>query len=377
MGLAELSEDIDALVATDPAELADRDAMVALHRELARLDAVLTRATAAFDAGRGWDADGAQTAAAWLATRCSLPKQTARREVRLARHLRHLPACESAWLGGEITGSHVATIARARRPATEEALARDEELLVDNARRMRFEAFVRTVQYWLQRADPDGAEDDDDDRRSRRDVYLEESFAGMWLGRMTFDPISGAIVGGEVARIDKEMFEADWAEAKGRLGHEPTVADLARTPGQRRADALVEMATRSATMPAGAKRPRPLFGVVVGYETLKGRICQLANGTVLAPGALVPWLDEALIERAVFSPPNRVEVGRTARLFTGATRRALDISYGECQHASCDRPAGECQGDHVVPYGEGGPTTQDNGEPRCGYHNRLKFRRGP
>ena len=36
------------------------------------------------------------------------------------------------------------------------------------------------------------------------------------------------------------------------------------------------------------------------YETFAGRICQLANGTVVSPGSLVPWLESASVERVVF-----------------------------------------------------------------------------
>ena len=44
-------------------------------------------------------------------------------------------------------------------------------------------------------------------------------------------------------------------------------SEVSRSPAQRRADALVEMARRSATAPEGGRRPRPLAHIVVGYET--------------------------------------------------------------------------------------------------------------
>jgi hypothetical protein len=375
--LRALTEVVDRLVEAGPQVLSDGESIEDLHRELARLDALVTTATAAFDSSRDWEADGAKTASAWLATRCRLPRSVAGRRVRLGRKLRHLPVCEQAWLAGEITADHVATIAAVRRDETEEALARAEKLLVDNARQLRFETFARTVAYWEQLADPDGAEDDEHDRTSRRDVYLAESFRGMFFGKMTLDPISGATVAAELGRRERALFEIDWAEAKARLGREPTIADLVRTPGQRRADALVEMATRSATAPVDGRRPAPLFSVLVGYETLHGRICELANGTPVAPGALVPWLDQACIERAVFGLGRRVEISVTSRLFTGATRRGLDLRDRQCTHEFCDQPAARCQGDHVVPYAEGGLTTQENGQLLCGYHNRLKPQRPP
>lgn len=128
-----LRQALDQLADTDPAVLGDPAAMVELHRELARMEAVVTRAAAAFDASKEWQADGGQTAAAWLATRCRLPRGTARRRVSLGRKIRLLPVCEEAWLAGRITGAHASTIAGVLRPHTAAAMARDEPLLVGNA----------------------------------------------------------------------------------------------------------------------------------------------------------------------------------------------------------------------------------------------------
>ncbi len=370
---------MDELVEVDPARLGDPASIVELHRELARMEAVVAEATGAFDAAREWEPDGAQGAGQWLATRCHLPKGAARRTCSLGRHLRHLPACQEAWRAGRITGAHVAVIARLRRPETAEALARDEQLLVGYATTMRFEEFLRAAAYWEQAADPDGAEERGRARLARRDVYLDESYEGMWLGKITLDPISGTIVSGELRERELELFEAEWAATRARLGRDPTADELPRTAGQRRADALVEMATRSKTMPADARRPAPLFTVLVGYETMHGRICQLAHGSVISPGALLPWLEESYLERAVFKPDNRVDISETARLFTGATRRAIEVRDQYCTHEFCDRPAPDCDVDHIIPYAPpwNGPTTQDNGRLLCGYHNRLRTRRAP
>ncbi len=194
----------------------------------------------------------------------------------------------------------------------------------------------------------------------------------MWLGQMTLDPVSGTIVAGELNRLEHDLFEADCAEAKERLGRTARIDELARTSAQRRADALVEMATRSATAPADGIRPAPLFSVLVGFETLQGRICELENGTVLPPAALAPWLDSAYFERAVFSLGNRVDVSVRARLFTGGTRRAIELRDRMCTHPYCYEPAESCQGDHIETWAEGGLTTQENGRLLCGFHNRLR-----
>ena len=197
------------------------------------------------------------------------------------------------------------------------------------------------------------------------------------MGNFEFDPIAGAVFDNALRRIEKDLFAQDWAEAKERLGEDPKLSDLARTPRQRRADAAVEMARRSAAVPPGARRPEPLFTVVVDYETFAGRICQLADATVVSPGSLVGWLDEAWVERIVFDGPSRVlDVGVTRRLFEGATRRAVEAMFPECFHRYCDVAAERCEVDHVEPYGAGGLTVSGNGRMACGFHNRRRHR-GP
>ena len=179
----------------------------------------------------------------------------------------------------------------------------------------------------------------------------------------------------ELNRLEHQFFEADCAAAKERLGRTPHLDELERDGGQRRADALVEMATRSAVAPAEAVRPAPLFSVFVGYETMHGRICELENGTVVAPSTLDRWLDSAYFERAVFSLGRRVDVSVRARLFSGGTRRAIELRDRICTHPYCYEPAETCEADHIQPYAAGGPTTQENGRLLCGFHNRLRNRR--
>ncbi len=373
MELDALAEAIDGLVVS---HCSDAESIETLQRQLDRLDSFVTSAVAAFDASGEWAPDGARNAAAWLATRCRMPRSQARRTVRRGRHLRHLPECTQAWAEGEISGAQVDVIASVRRESTEAALERDERVLVDQARTLRYDSFTRAVAYWEQLADPDGVEENDEMRRTRRDVYLERSFQGMWLGKITLDPIAGAIVADELVRLERELFETDWAKARAELGRDPTLFELSRNSGQRRADALVEMATRSRTAPVDGRRPAPLFTVLVGYETLRGRICELAQGTVVSPGSLLPWLDEAYIERAVFGPSKRVEVSATARLFTGASRRGIELRDRGCTHPYCDGAA-TSEVDHIVPYAAGGPTTQENGRILCAFHNRLRNQRPP
>ena len=360
----------------DPSALADVESVEALYRQLDRLEAAACRASASFDAGGEWQVDGARSAGAWIATRRRMPMTTARRRVQLGRALRHLPATEEAWLAGDIGIAHVAAVADARTAATEEALARDEQMLVDQARELQFRHFARTLAYWSQLADPDGAEKEAAKSHDGRRLHLSSSWRGQWYLDGVFDAIGGEILCQELEHIEKELFEADWAEAKARVGAGVCVGDLHRPPAQRRADALAEMARRSAAAPAGARLPEPLFNVTIDHETFQ-RVCELARGSVVTPGALVPWLPEAWVQRVVFAGPDRVKnVGVRWRLFTGATRTSVLVRERECFHPYCDVPACDGQVDHVVPYAEGGLTVDDNGRPACGFHNRQR-QQGP
>ena len=252
----------------------------------------------------------------------------ARAQLRRGRALPSLPLAAAAWCAGEIGVAQLDALAKAAGSPgpCAEAFARDEALLVGHAKGLKFAAFRSVLSYWTQLADPEGAEASDLERMARRDVYLTKSMHDMYLGAMTLDPISGTIVSKELTRLEEELFEADWAKAKATLGREPTVHELCRTSAQRRADALVEMAIRSASARANARRPEPLFSVLVGWETLHGRISELEGGSVLSPATLVALDGRGLLRAHRLSaraPGPSVSV--TARFFTGATRRAIEV----------------------------------------------------
>ena len=191
--IAQLTAAIDAICQADPAALGDGATIEFLHRQLARLEAATTRATAAFDAGDAWEADGARSAARWIATTCHLPLPTARRRVHLGRELRHMPLAEAAWLAGDIGEAQVGLLARSRTDATAEAFARDEEMLVAHAKALRFHQYARVLAYWRYRADPDGREASAEEQLASRRLHLSRSFEGMRFLDGAFDPIGGAI----------------------------------------------------------------------------------------------------------------------------------------------------------------------------------------
>jgi hypothetical protein len=312
----------------------------------------------------------------WLAASDNTPVGDARTDVRLARRLRSMPATAAALAAGDISAAHARRLSTLAAPDTAEAFAHAEAFLVGQARTMRWADFTRACAYWLREARQPGEDDRDRADHEHRNVSLHDGLRGTGLLSGELTPVGKATVRSALDRIERELFEADWVAARAEHGEAATVADMARTPAQRRHDALVEMANRSATAPADGKRPRPLVSVLAGYDAFS-RMCELADGTLLSPGTVASLLDEAAIERIVFDGPSRViDVGR-ARSFTGAARRAVEVAQRHCQGPGCHVPADRCEIDHVWRHADGGPTHPDNGRTLCGPHNRARERPPP
>jgi hypothetical protein len=350
------------------------DALVALNRQQQRLTAAYAQRARAYDASKAWADSGAKNAAVQVAYRCRMPAADAKAHIKLGRALERMPQVAESLTRGDVGAYHARRLARlATNPRTADAFAADEHKLLGYAETQEWPQFCRSVTYWEQHADPDGVEQQAGSDEQLRRVHLSDGLGGTGILDGELTPIGHATVKTALERIHDELFRAEWARVKQRLGRDPQISDLERSPAQRRHDALVEMANRAMTVPRNGKRPQPLITVLVGYETFAGRICQLADQTVVTPGTVAGLLeDDALIERVVFDGPSRViDVGQ-ARCFTGALRRAIEVRDRECQWPGCHVPYPGCEIDHIQPCAEGGPTTQDNGECKCGHHNRRK-----
>ncbi len=256
--LGRVSEGVDDLLGVDAGALSDdelSDAVVELQRQSERLAAARAALISTWDARQSWAADGARTGAAWLAAKCRMSKATARREIRRARALRHMPRVSEGLADGDIGVDHLDALSRVRRDHLADCFARAERQLVGHAKRLPFHHFHKAVRYWEQLADPDGVEDRAAKRYADRGAHLSKTFDGTQALDALFDVVGGAEFASVFDSIEKELFDADWAEAKAKYGDDVSLDKLARTPAQRRADTLVEMARRAATTPKDGQRP--------------------------------------------------------------------------------------------------------------------------
>jgi hypothetical protein len=276
-----------------------------------------------------------------------------------------MPHTAEAFSAGEITSDHVDLLATASGSGRDAAFATDEAELVEQCKAPWYSNAVRAIDYWKLRVDAETGKDESERVRQGRHLSIGKGWRGEVVLNGVLDPIGGAIVEEELHRICEAMRLQD--ERDGTI----------RTIQQRRADALVEMAMRSATAAADGLRPRPLFTVTIGIEPFN-TLCELADGSVIAPGLLVPLLSDADIERIVYDPPNRRMEASYKRSFVGAVRRIIEARDRHCQHESgCDVRASRCDVDHVVPRSTGGITCICNGRLLCPAHNRIPELRDP
>jgi len=395
--IEDLETRLDEALAQDPAGLpgpvlaeAER-AMARVRNKFAAVDA---RLAGAFDASKEWMGNGSRSAAAWLVSVGRERKTVAERRVTHGRALRGIPQVWAAFARGDIGADHVDLLVSART-GREDAFAADEDRLVGWAVEKRFVAFRRRVRYWCDEVDPDGTDERARDQLARSEWHASTSFQDETYVNGRLDPVGGSIYRRELDRLYDWLFEQEWAEATARLGEgNVAVTDLARTPAQRRAAAQILMAERSGALPLGSKgtSTRPVLNVVMDWATfcaelvrLEGRrdlgfpgerTCRLDDGSVVAPSTALSLGLAGELRRLVLDPDGVVlDFGQARRGFTGDLRTAVQLTHDWCGHPhGCDTPSWRCQIDHIIPFTDGGPTAAENGDPKCGPHNRWKER---
>ncbi len=255
------------------------DDLVQLSRIERMVGAAKLGALAAFDASGQYRFDAQPSAATWMAAKTKADRRRVRHQIGVARKARTMPLTEDAYRNGWIAFEHVATLSRAVNANTEVFFAEAEAELVAAARTLDFDLFVRAVRAWMDFVDPDGAEERARKADERRRTHASRTFDGMVRIDAWLDAIGGTEFLAELRRLEKEMFDADWAEARARLGDLAKASDLARTAEQRRADALVEMARRSANCDTPGQPPKWVLNVMVGYATFWNELAALTGDT--------------------------------------------------------------------------------------------------
>lgn len=353
------SEQVLSVGATGADALADAELhglIVAVQAERDRLGVAAAELLAVWDQRRCWRQDGSRTAPLRLSRDTHTSMRTAHTEIARAHGIGRVPGVRDAVVAGVLSLDHVDLFMQANQPHRAAHYLRDEADLVARCAGLRHRDARNLLQYWCQAVDDEVGHPPTLPKPSR--LHASTTIDGTVVLDGLLDAIDGSIVADELRRLERELYLEDQRTGTVRLRSE------------RMAAALVVMAKRSASAPAGARRPAPLFSVVIGERTFD-QLCELANGAIVHPLQLVPHLDSAIVESILFDGPSTIIATSSRRTFVGALRRAIQVRDRRCTHTSgCDIPADRCDVDHIVPFSRGGRTSQFNGRIECRPHNR-------
>jgi hypothetical protein len=400
--VGQLGEAMTCLVGVDEKSLSDGEvhrALLTLTEELSTLQAIQAK-LADESSRRGiWAEDGSRHPSARLARETRSRKASAYRVIRRGQALAEMPATAEALTVGRINIDHVELLATANTSKRRERFLEDESMLVGFCEHLHFWDAEVAIDYWKLRVDAELGEDGKPPRWLNRQARDFRGIDGEIHVDAIFDAVGGATFMAAWNRIDDEL----------RLQDQAVIAEtgeLPRTRQQRRLDALVEMAVRAtddtrasqtdtkdengpnatASSDGGPAQPttpcrcqrartRPLVTVVLGDATFRW-LCELSDGTVIAPGELIPHLSDLDINTMLFDGPFHAIAGSNTRTFTGLLRRAIEVRDRRCQHPASDGdPINACDVDHIIPKVRGGVTCQCNGRLMESGRNRDPRRR--
>ena len=283
-----------------------------------------------FADGVVWAADGASSAAAWLAGRFDVEVCTVRGWIAVGRALRGLGATAVAFAAGELSFSKVRAVCRL-------ATAGNEAELLDIARSVPADRIGQALHAWSLKHE-DHTVIDSRHRRSRA-MRTRNEPDGTVSTSLRLPPLQAGIV--ERAVEAQVMRRTMQREPDGTW---PTLA-------QQRADALTELVTSNA---------KHRFEVLIHVDHTG---CRFPNGTPLTDTTVTGLLDQAAVRLIVHDTNGRpVNASDARRRPTIRQKRTTQTSQPACaQCGTIDLPNLH----HTTPHAQTGHTRTDQLQTLC------------
>lgn len=332
------------------------EGLIATREMKDQLEAVFVEGLGRFDKSGEYTKDGAVDVVAWVRSKCKYSGSAAAERVGMARQLDKLPQTSKAFASGGLAYQHVAVMARTAEHLGAATVRKAESSLLRLAESMDPGQFTGVAKNFEHRVDAEAALSEANRAHQRRYLNISEPVDGMVRLDGLLDAEAGAVVRNAVN-----------ASA-------PPSKDDDRTPGQRRADRLVELLTRSGGSADGSG-PRPHLIIRASVDTVAG--LPGAPGGELDGGAIIPA--EAVRRLACDTALTRItgngeleaEISRASRTIPPATRRALAARDRGCVIHGCNRPPQWTEAHHLKHWSHGGPTIMSNLILLCKHHHRM------
>lgn len=230
---------------------------------------------------------------------------------------------------------------------------------------------------WKNALDQNGIEPRATNAFTRRDMWVSDRVENDLVafgGRLTVDVAAKlkALFSAMITPRTAPQFLTEEEEQERQLREET------RTPGQQRVDvfaAMIDSLARAADTPT-VSGEAPTVLVTVSSDVLTAQEGTGALSGISDPVAystIKQIMCDAGIRPVILDLKGAVvALGNKLRCFSRAHREAFVARDGPtCAFDGCNIPAMACEGHHVNPHSEGGPTDVANGVLLCWFHHRL------
>jgi hypothetical protein len=367
--MSELFSVIDALAGDDVHAIAESALLNRTETLLTarnKLDAEIARSLQATDIREVTTAECGRASRSWLIEEQFLAPEEAGRRLNVARALPFHPILAAAFAAGQLSHDHVRVILGCLRKLPIELRQIAESELTEAAQAVDPTSLGRACRELRVRV---GADEDAEAAAQRqyesRWATVNRTFEGMIHLEAMLDPEAGATL----------------QAALEPLLHPAGEIDL-RTAGQRRADALTELARLAldAAQLPDHNGERPQVTVTISYRELCEQLAagQLGNAMISGKYAISPSTartlacDAGIIPAVLGGASEILDLGRATRTWSKAQRRAARLRDGGCVFPKCQAGLERCQLHHLKFWTlHHGPTDINNSAHLCHYHHHL------
>ncbi|GGO71403.1 HNH endonuclease signature motif containing protein [Nocardioides deserti] len=357
--------------------------LVEATRLRAQVEALELRLAAEADRRAVGDRTGATDTASWWGHETRQDRPAAMRRMRLAESLDRHASTSAALAEGAISIDHARVITecvdrlpdglpdptipeRAEKHLLTEALGCDPKTLAILAKHV---LTVVAPEIGEER-DARALEQEEREARAKAWLTMAPDGRGSYRGKFSIPTLHGEMLKKMLLAFAAPKHQATKKDAD-QTGEREQVER--RPSPERLGDAFCELLER---LPADKL---PMLGglnasiiVLIDYTNLKsdvGRAVLDSGQPISASMARRMACEAGLLPAVLGARSELLDLGRTARLFSGAQRRGLAITQKTCTTAGCDWPAHLCHAHHDDTWLSGGRTDLEKGRLLCPRHH--------
>jgi hypothetical protein len=337
--------------------------LVRLRHECDRLELEFSESAAQFAATSQYELEDANTPIEWIRHNCKMGSYEAAQHVCVGENIAVLPQTIEALDRGDIGFGHLALMARTADALSESETSRgfEETALLAQALEVSVSRFRYICHHARHVDDANGYVADEVEAVEARKLELNAGEDGWVFVRGILDAAGGATL---------------------RTALEPLAtrsgADDDRHRDRRLADALVELALvalGTGAIPQRASQ-RAHLQVTTSLETLMGMAgapaAEMEFSLPISARMVERLACDCTVTRILLGSDSAViDVGRSRRVVSGSTRRALNARDRHCQWPGCERAPSSCDAHHLIYWTRGGTTNLANLVLLCHRHHWM------